>query len=285
MTIGTNYSFSGKFEFPRLLIGTLIGIAVAIGLGALYGFLSDLNPIIYLNILIIAVIAACIAGSIKIVSEFGKNRNVTVNIIIGLLFGIVAWYSGWCFYLAKYFGINFFSALFQPVSSIDFIILFSKFQSISIGRFGRSSGSLQLSGIVLQLFYLVEFAIFLIPVFIVKKPSYYNEELNRFYKEDQRFAIVTDEFLNKFNEALPGQYKFLNELTFYKKIKDLPAMGGAPAIELEFNHLDGVNDHGILTLKKGTVKIDKKNVDLQKTKVLVKDVYIDQETLAALLNS
>lgn len=286
MTVGTNYSFSGKFEFTRLLIGTLIGIAVAVGLGALYGFLSDLNPIIYLNIIITLVIAACIAGSIKIVSEFGKNRNVVVNIVIGILFGIVAWYSGWCFYLSKYFGINFFSALFQPLSSIDLIILFSKFQSISIGKIGMSSDNgLKLSGILLQLFYLGEFAIFMVPVFMVRKPSFYNEELHRFYKEDKLFAIVTDEFSHKFNETLPGQYKFFNELTFYKKIKDLPAINGASAIELDFNYLDGINDHGILTLKKGTLKIDRKNVDLKKKQILVKDVYINQETLAVLLNS
>ena len=281
--IGQTYTHSGKFEFSKVLAATLIGIVVASLFGLFYGFITELNPFIYLNFIILIVILAILWVSVKGLSKFSRSRNMAVNIILGLIFGFVAWYAGWCFYVSKLLGINYFSAFIQPKLVKDFIIVLSNTRVIEFGRL-RSSSNIEISGIGLQILYAIEFLCFMAVAVAARKPAYYNEEFQFFYEEKNLFAVVDETFADELNKAQTGKYPFFKDITFYATLEEVSGTSGSHIIEAELNYADQVKDHGILTIEQGILTFDKdKKNEISKKKKILKDTYIDSTTLNILL--
>lgn len=283
MTIGTKYTTSGKFEFSKVIVATLIGIVVAALIGILYAFISEINPFIYLNVIVLAVIYFLLWELVKKISKTGKSRNMIVNISVGLILGIVAIYSAWCYYVAKNTNLDFFTALMQPASVIDFVSFFAENQVFSIGKV-TSSSRIDVSGVFVYLSYGIELLAFLAPAIAGRKPMYYNEELKLFYDETEYFSVMDDKLLENFDKAFDGKYPFLSEQKFYENILELPTLIGDKALKLQLRHLQSAPDHGILTVQYGILKgKDHDDRKISKLKTIVQDLYIDGATLKGIL--
>lgn len=283
MTVGTKYTTSGKFEFSKVIMATLVGIVVAALIGVLYAFISEINPFIYLNIIVLAVIYFLLWELVKKITQTGKSRNMIVNILVGLILGIVAIYSAWCYYVAQNTNLDFFKALMQPASVIDFISFFAENQVFSIGKV-TSSSRIDVSGVFVYLSYGIELLAFLAPAIAVRKPMYYNEELQSFYNEKIFYSVLDDKLLENFDKAFDGKYHFLGELKFYENILELPTLIGGKVLKLQLRNIHSVQDHGILTAQYGILKgKDHNDRKVSKLKNIVTDVYIDAATLKGIL--
>lgn len=87
------YRESGKFD-PAALAGMLaVGAPAAAGLGALYGYLADLNPLIYLNGLGIILLAGWLGGVITSRAKAARIRNLATLLVVAFVLGLVAEYA------------------------------------------------------------------------------------------------------------------------------------------------------------------------------------------------
>ncbi len=284
MRTGETYVASGKFEFSKVFTSAFVGVVVACVLGVVYAFISELNPFIYLNVLVLIGLVYAMSFIIQKVALYGKSRNIMVNIIVGLVVCFFAWYAHWCFYFAKYGEMNYFSVFFHPVEAFEYLGFFAENRVISVGKAGRSSNT-DVSGIVLQICYVIEFGAFMWAAIANRKPAYYSEKNNCLYTSVQCYAEANDFFKQSFEKATPGNYAFLSLMDLYPKTDGLPLQHNDKIVQLDFHFCDEGEDNSILTITEGKLKIDKKKNErnFSSGKKLVKDIYVNAETDNAIL--
>ena len=287
MKAGETYVPSGKFEFPKVTIATLVGIVATSILGVIYAVISEFNPFIYLQFLVLAGLFIALSFIIQKILRFAKSRNVVVNLIVGLIICFFAWYAHWCFYCTQYvYDMNFFAAFFNPVETFQFIKDFSEARSITISRTGRSSGS-DISGIFLQICYLIEFVVFMASSIVNRKPNYFSEEHQCFYTPIEAYVEKNEAFDNAFDKAPRGCYNFLSQVEIYPTPNDILLEQNAKIVKLEFNYCEGGKDDSILTMTEGKLKIDKKKNEhsFSAGKKLINGIYVNEETDEAILKT
>ena len=286
MKAGETYVTSGKFEFPKVIIATLAGIVATSILGVIYAVISEFNPFIYLQILVLAGLFIALSFIIKKILRFAKSRNIIVNLIVGLIICFFAWYAHWCFYYMQYaYDMSLLAAFFNPIQTVDFIIEFSEARTITVGR-GGSSGS-AISGILLQICYLIEFAVFMASAVANRKPEYFSEEHQCFYTPVEAFVEKNETFDEAFAKAPRGYYNFLSQVEVYQTPNEIMLEQNAKIVKLDFNYCEGGKDDSILTMTEGKLKIDKKKNEhsFSGGKKLVKDMYVNAETEEAILRT
>ena len=287
MKAGETYVASGKFEFPKVIMATFAGIVAASVLGVIYAVISEYNPFIYLQILVLAGLFIALSFIIGKILRFAKSRNAMINLVVGLIVCFFAWYAHWCLYYTQYaYDMNFFAAFFNPVETFQFIKDFSEARSITISRSGRSSGS-DISGIFLQICYLIEFAVFMASSIANRKPDYFSEEHQCFYTPIEAYVEKNDAFDEAFEKAHRGNYNFLSQMEIYPTPNDILLEQNAKIVKLEFNYCEGGKDDSILTMTEGKLKIDKKKNErsFSSGKKLVKDIYVNEATDEAILKT
>ncbi len=98
-----NYKPSGRVN-PVAPLFLAVGLLLTLALSFLYAYLIENNPFIYLSLLIFAGFVIGLAMISIFTVSFGKIRNVTVGIIIGLLTGLTALYVSWAVILPAIVG-------------------------------------------------------------------------------------------------------------------------------------------------------------------------------------
>ena len=255
----------------------------------IYAFISELNPLIYLNFLVLIVLLFALIYIIHKALRYAKSRNTKVDLIVGLIICFLAWYAHWCFYFVKYEGgsITFFTAFFNPAYTFEFIKNFTEARVITLGRIGSSSGGAAISGIVLKIFYVIEFLCFMLFYIASRKPQYFSEEQQCFYTSVEKYVENNDHFADSFEKASPGYYNFLSQMEIYSSIMEIPLEQHAKVVKLDFYYCDEKKDDSILTMTEGTLKVSKnkkkKESNFSASKILIKGMYVDAETDAAIL--
>ncbi|MDR1133963.1 MAG: hypothetical protein LBL05_07345 [Synergistaceae bacterium] len=96
------YKPSGAAPPSGVILTALGGCVLAVAAGALYGIVSAVIPLIYINILLAGALGALLGFAVsKGVSAF-HVRNVSCAVISGIIVFICAYVFHWFFYLAAY---------------------------------------------------------------------------------------------------------------------------------------------------------------------------------------
>jgi hypothetical protein len=85
--LGTKYTESGKLDILRFFLFLIIGYLISGLTGIGYGLLSELNPFIYLNFILLLISGALVVIAVSLFRIAGKLRNRFVAIILALFFG------------------------------------------------------------------------------------------------------------------------------------------------------------------------------------------------------
>lgn len=93
------YKESGRVGIPGIIMMPLAGILSSLLLGVVYGYAIYYIPFIYLNFFITAFYGGIVGVLVGKAGYLGKVRNTKVILIMGVLFGVVAEYIGWTFWI------------------------------------------------------------------------------------------------------------------------------------------------------------------------------------------
>lgn len=277
-SVGSFYKASGKFNIGLVVVATLVAAVIAVGVGALYAFLSDLNPFIYLNFLLLIGVFFGVTILTGIVTSIAKSRNRIVNILIALTLSLVAYYAHWAYLCAEMQDMGFFSALLHPLITIESIQLFSSIREITISKSGRNG--VTISGAVLQIFYAVEFLVFLAPTVFATSVDYFCEACNTEYSSKELFAANDGQLDQQVKNSSLGKYGFIDGLNFDADHEALLNAENAPKslLKLNYHQCPSCKKSSLLSINHVTYKKEKDEFKEDDDTSLVTGVYIDQET-------
>lgn len=270
---GQLYKESGKINTPNYIIYFIIGVGLQGLLGIGYGFLSHINPLIYLNFLILGGAIAITAAINGIIIPAMKVRNSFAKYLYIILGGSFLLYNAWAgvigsdlYYMSPMDG-------FMFKLSITDIIDFASQQNMSIGKFGRDGMEM---GALLGICYLIEMLILIfVPVFIASwSREYYCESCEQNY--DTKMAYFTRTTFESFMNKNQGDLMELAEEGILSSVNQL-----RPNVQLvEFNfHICKGCSKGIADAEFGITKLnDKKVSEYQKKSTELKGLYLNQKT-------
>lgn len=217
---GSKYKESGKVAILPFLGFLVLGYLISSLVGIGYGLLSDLNPIIYLNFILLLIAACGVILSAYLFKIVGKLRNRYMAILLAVFYGFVCIYNAWSAIYTPPGQSVFGGMIFQyPVP--DLIQLIS-FRDLSISRLGR--GGTGLGTTITSLIYVIEFlVIILLPaIFTGKNPTYYCEECGKSMNETADafyYGLNQEQSPNLVSDVKSGKLKDMLELVTYPEKK------------------------------------------------------------------
>ncbi|MNJ88920.1 hypothetical protein D3C87_64790 [compost metagenome] len=265
---GSKYAESGKIDFARFFLFLILGYVLSGLAGVGYGLLSDLNPWIYLNFILLGIAVLVVAFSASLFKMAGKLRNRYVAMILAIFFGFVCIYNAWSAIYAvgdqSVFGGMYFqhsiSELTQQVSS----------RVLSIGKFGRNGAGLGTT--LTSLIYVIEFLVILvIPAwYLVKNPTYYCEDCDKPMNETEFYFGVPAEELKTIESGVKsGKLKELFTLTAYPEKK----------LDLKLKYIHCTSNECpecstiVYSADLGIAKVEKEDTSFKKEESLMKNVF------------
>jgi hypothetical protein len=278
---GEKYIRSHKFNLLYSLITLAAAFFLAIGIGRLYAVISIINPIIYLNFLVLIGAAFSLIALIMMVKLFGKSRNIVVDIFSCLFICLTAWFAHWAHIQNSEHGGEGFWIHFKKISSLlSFITEFAENRNISIGRFGSSGMGIN-SGI-LVLCYFIEFLAFVAPAyFILVQKEYFCESCTDNYS-NTTFYTDNDAILHKHADLFgKGDLGFLSGTPLFKSLDYLPLdPKEKPEIGIiEFHHCNKCNLNSIVNIKSAIMRLnDKQKRETANSNLLLEDTYINDSS-------
>ena len=93
------YKESGYVGIPGLALMTIAGLTTSILFGFIYAYAIFYIPFIYLNFFITLIFGAGIGLAVGKSGFLTKVRNKNVMLLFGLIFGLLAEYFGWVFWI------------------------------------------------------------------------------------------------------------------------------------------------------------------------------------------
>ncbi len=290
---GTKYKASQKINIKTTLILFFIAVLIAIGIGRLYAIINQINPIVYLNFLVLAGAVLLTAFLSFMVITIGNSRNKTINFLLILLIGIVAWLAQWSHILQNtskkytsqgFVNESFWSFFLHPLTLIEKIAQFAGERNISLNSVRTyNSRGLELDPSLLTILYFIEFIAFLIPAFIInRQKNYYCENCQTNFITKKGY-IKESEIIEENKEILmTGDLSFLNNYHFYRTLDDIPLdPKDKPLIGfVEMHNCPTCNKNAIVNIKLETLKYNDKN----KREVnffndyLLEDTYATEQT-------
>jgi hypothetical protein len=273
---GEKYVPTNKFNVLYWSLAMVFGFFITIGIGRLYTIISSINPIIYLNFLVLAGTVILLSAEITLINLIGVSRNKRLNKVTSIFICVTTWLAQWAHLQAGSGSHGFWASFFNISGIIDFAIRYAD-RSVSVSRLGSSS--IPLDGGPLFLCYLVEFIAFMAPIYLVAKTkSYYCEDCKNEYSSVSGYTKGNDIFQQHAEQLLKGDLNFLQYTIFHNKLDTLlldPKL--KPGIGMvELHYCKKCNANAIANVKSGILKRgDKKNSrEMGDVKVLLEDTYI-----------
>ena len=109
-----NYSPSGKMgpmTVPQMLVG---GVAAGVLVGALYGVAAGMNPLTFVNPVLLIAAGLGLAAAVRAVVRWSRCRNPWVTVGAGLIAGAAAVYASWVTWIFVLGGASAESLFFSP---------------------------------------------------------------------------------------------------------------------------------------------------------------------------
>lgn len=285
------YKPSGKFS-P--LAFAYLGLISAIGfplLALAYAYASWYIPFIYINLLVIVVMALGVGFlSSVFVVRLGKMRNPILAAVMGALSGLIALYFAWAIWLGLVLGANDFVGVgsFGVVtSSVEWWQVFALAKSPGammeligivneVGTWG--TGDTAVSGIFLTLVWVVEALAFIgVPVFLnyTMASSPFCEEENKWFEEEELppMTFIQDprSLVSKLEK---GQEDPFGDIVLDTGLRDHSVFT---------IHYSG-KGQSYLSIENKVHKLDEKGKSEWNAKQVVTNIAIGASTVALLLN-
>lgn len=147
---GKYYEHSGTVGVAGIIYMVLLGAVGAVVLGAIYGYAIYYIPLIYLNFIITIGFGWGVGFLVGKGGKAGKVRNSKALLLLGLVLGLFAEYTGWVSWIYAYTDQQ--TLVLSPLVILDFAGAISQGGIWSI--FGWTP-----TGVALYLFWLTEAAI------------------------------------------------------------------------------------------------------------------------------
>jgi hypothetical protein len=215
---GTPYNESGKIDIARFFLFLVLGYVLSALTGVGYGLLSNLNPWIYLNFILLGVTGIAIVLIVSLFRWAGKLRNRYVSMLLAVFFGFICIYNAWSAIYAfgdeSVFGGMYFQ---HSISDLAYVV---STRVLSIGKFGRDGAGLGTT--VTSIIYIIEFLVLtVVPAwFLVKDPTYYCEDCDKPMTETESYFGLTEEQVGSIESGVKsGKLKELFALTTYEDKK------------------------------------------------------------------
>ena len=265
---GTNYTESGKIDIARFFLFLVIGYLISGLIGIGYGLLSDLNPWIYLNFILLGITGIVVVFAASLFRMAGKLRNRYVAMLLAAFFGFVCIYNAWSAIYAAgdesvFGGLYFQHSLSELTRQVSERVL-------SIGKFGRDGAGLGTT--MTSIIYIIEFLILtIVPAwYIVKDPTYYCEDCDKPMNETEYFFGLTEEQSKSMEPGVKsGKLKELFELKSYEEKK----------LDLSLKYIQCTSNEcpecGTLVYSAdlGGAKMEKEDTTFKKQESWVKNVF------------
>lgn len=283
---GTRYISSQKFSPLASAVALVITMFVAMGIGRLYALISVVNPLIYLNFILLIIFVFGLALITGLAQQFSRSRNKVIDIVFIIIVCLTAWFSHWAHIQSsetKEGG--FFKCLSDPGGVISFIGDFADERNMSIGRGG--SNGIEIGPAFLGICYLIEFIAFLIPVYIIaKQKNFYCEDCNKHYLSATGYTDSDTPFHNNTPMIESGNLGFLEGSTIYKGKQLLPLNPvESPKIGIiELHFCPACGQNSIVDIETATLQFDEKQKLETKTDFkLAENMYINETSNRILL--
>jgi hypothetical protein len=278
---GEKYLPSNKINVRNWLIGLMITFFIAMGIGRLYALIAFINPIIYLNFLLLAGTMIVLVIMIMVVKFNAKSRNKPANITTALVICVTAWLANWA-QIAYFKGHGSFWSIFTNVSGvIDFALNFADKRKLAIGRIGAPSIGLDAGALFIC--YFIEFIIFLIPAYLqYKATDYYCEDCDTEHTTAVGYVGEHEIFSNHPDKMGKGDLTFLNNNLIYKFLATLPLNPKEePGIaSIELHYCTKCKTNAIVNIRSGTLKPGEKDKrKMGDENLLLQNTYITDESL------
>jgi hypothetical protein len=268
--IGTQYKESGKVNGGKLVLALVIGYFLCGLIGCGYGMLTHINPLIYLNILILGGVFFLVHGSLSLLIRLAVSRNKIVNICLGVILSCVFFYNAWCAIISSEHALpelNWYGGLFfdLPFSAITD---FATKQSMSVGKLGRSG--LTISSDIMGIFYVIEILGFIgVIIYLNMKTVPFCEITQQYYAEQILFFASNglDETTKK--NFYKARFNFIEGQSFWTE-NSLPT--NITMYKMTMNTVSE-DQPKIFSLEIGTTEQDKNKVEFKSSKHILENTY------------
>lgn len=288
----SQYQLSKKFNTTSVICYTLFGIVIAILYGKLYLTISHYLPIVLLNIILSFITIFVLSLIANILAKKAKIRNNTVKFLMAFLICLFAYYSNICAFEVKLYpwlDLSYIDLFLLPNIVYD-IMFYDILPNHEIG-FTKELYSVAISGVFLNIIYLVELGIFLLPALIVVNIKYYFCENCQKWYENTIFYSFSDETLeSNISKSINGNYVYaLSQITLYADIEALISQlnsSNDDVFIIKYLHFrcPGCQQKSIINIEKNILKIKRGEEEHgfipapAFNGTLVKDTYIDNRT-------
>ncbi len=271
--MGKEYKHSGNVDWGRSALWLIIGMVCFGAVGVIYGLLAHINPIIYLHLLLLFGVVFVMSSVAAFVVHGSHARNKYLIIIMVGIMCVFAWYCGWCMMLAYEADVNFFFLLFNVPITFDGIIYYANNIEISVGR---RSASIPI-GSIMPVLYIIEFAVFLYPIYTVAKMKhFFCEACKKNMSSVTLYYPNADEITPNLDALRSGNALFLKEA---QPVGNLQHLGlGYKAYEFNF-HFCLLCKSVVVNVERISIsKNDKGKIEIADNDEVVKGVYLDKES-------
>lgn len=281
MAAGDLYRESGKVNIGKFVVYNVFAIAVAIIIGYLYALIASINPIIYLNFLLLVGVFFLLIVILTAIQSAAQCRNKKWMTIAAFLICFSGWYANWATLLADGGFTEMLSLLQNGWDVIGFAISYAGGHKISIGRFGQSG--LPMPDIILVLVYFIEFGVFMIPVYVTNRSSYYYCE-NCKQSYTTRIANIDNASLIENNITAAeetGNFLFLEQAYLSATLEKLHAVanGETEIHSIQHGYCLKCEQDSVIEVSVSKLSKDDKGKLITKNKIeLIKGIIIDDDS-------
>lgn len=274
---GDHYSQSGKVNAPTYTLSLVLAYLTAGVVGVGYGFLSHINPLIYINFLILIGALFIVIIILQLLTSLAKSRNSFATGMLIFVAGFSFLYNSWCGTLAMESSqISAWGGLYFAVSAED-ILNYAGSVSMSVGKFGRSG--INLDNGMMFIFYIIE-ALLIIwgPIYMFSQQSnYYCEECDMEYSPSEFYMIQPETYNQEAVKA--GDISSLMVLPIFPAKEITKIKPDLKLTKVGLYQCKKCNS-AIADIELGKTKSDsKKNTEYKKDRDIEKGIYIDVNSI------
>ena len=275
---GCFYVVSGKLDPSKISIFTILGLCVSSGVGYLYSAITIVNPLIYINFILLGGVVYLLVKLTALVCTLGHSRNKYANVFIGLLMSLMAWYSNWVTIYSNA-ELSYFPSFFNFKAIFEFMYEYSLSNQVSIG-YRTLDHRLQLGSLLLIILYFIEFIIFFTSGLLPVQIPYFNEKCKKNYKSKTIVIRDIHKFNLMFGKASKGHFGFIGTLYWTTNPKFEKKEAGRSVIVIKFHYLQEYPDDSIIDVYNARLEYNERfeYVDYKIEGEVIKGMYVDIET-------
>jgi hypothetical protein len=278
---GQLYEQSGKVNIIKYLIALVISLGLSGLLGIGYGFLSHLNPFIYLNIVLLIGVFFLSMLALGITTSMAASRNKIATVIFGVISSVFLLYNAWIGTVSSETShIGLWDGFTFGVS-FDYLMYYASHQQMSIGRLGRSGSDFG-EGMMMVLYVVEAVVIIGAPVYMLTSTKdYYCEPCGNAFDSDEKYFINDGVVLSKIES---GNLTGLSDSTQVMDTQFSTIPVGSKLLKVDAHQCEKCKS-AIVDVELGITSINKESYSFDKKEVITSGLYINEVSKSILFKS